>query len=90
MQKFNIAQGPAHNDPTFVVIDGQRTDSGHLAAGAKVIMAGLPREDALGYATLLNLTYLTGVADGMERAVQRLQPGAAAADALTDYVRSLT
>lgn len=33
MDKFNIAQGPAHNDPTFVVIDGQRTDSGHLAAG---------------------------------------------------------
>lgn len=64
MDKFNIAQGNAINDPTWRVIDGQRTDSGHLAAGAKVVMDGLSRDDAVNFATLLNAVYLTGVADG--------------------------
>lgn len=72
MQKFNIAQGPAINDPTWVVIDGQRTGSGHLAADAKVVMDGLSRDDALGFALLLNQIYLQGVEAGIARVIADL------------------
>lgn len=86
MNKFNIAQGPAINDPTWRVIDGQRTASGHLAAGAKVVMDGLSREDALGFALQLNQVYLQGVEAGITRVIADLGKPPAT---LKEYARRL-
>jgi len=48
--RFNIVQAPGNCNPKFVVIDGQRTDSGQMAPGAKVITVPLPRSQAIAHA----------------------------------------
>lgn len=45
--RFNIAQHNEVNSRLFVVIEGQRTGSGHLAPGAKVLTQPMSRDDAI-------------------------------------------
>lgn len=48
--RFNILQADGNCNPNFVVIDGQRTDSGHAAFGAKVVSKAMPRDEAIALA----------------------------------------
>lgn len=45
--RFNILQANGNCNPNFVVIDGQRTNSGNAAFGAKVISSEMPRDKAI-------------------------------------------
>lgn len=49
-KRFNILQEPRNCSPLFVVIEGQRTDSGNMAHGAKVLTKPMPRTDAIALA----------------------------------------
>ena len=48
--RFNIVQAPGNCNRNFVVIEGQRTDSGHMAHGGKVLTVEMPRADAISLA----------------------------------------
>lgn len=45
--RFNIVQAAGNCNPLFVVIEGQRTDAGHMAHGAKVLTVPMSRDDAI-------------------------------------------
>lgn len=45
--RFNIVQEAKVNSPLFVVIEGQRTDAGSMAIGAKVLTVPMSRDDAI-------------------------------------------
>jgi hypothetical protein len=45
--RFNIVQAVGNCNPNFVVIDGQRTDSGQMAHGAKIVSDEMPRTQAI-------------------------------------------
>ncbi|MCC7684838.1 hypothetical protein [Janthinobacterium sp. FW305-128] len=45
--RFNIVQANGNCNPNFVVIDGQRTNSGHAEYGAKIVSAEIPRDEAI-------------------------------------------
>lgn len=45
--RFNILQARGNCTPQFVVIEGQRTDSGNMAHGAKVLTKPMSRDDAI-------------------------------------------
>ena len=51
--RFNIIQAEGNGNPNFVVIEGQRTDSGHAAPGATTISEAMPREKAIELADKL-------------------------------------
>lgn len=51
--RFNIVQAQGNCNPNFVVIDGERTDSGHMASGSKVVSKELPRDTAIKLADQL-------------------------------------
>lgn len=46
-ERFNILQAPGNCNPLFVVIEGQRTDSGNMVHGGKVLTAPMSRDDAI-------------------------------------------
>lgn len=46
-ERYNIMQAPTVNSRKWVVIFGQRTGSGHAAAGAMIVSQEMPREDAI-------------------------------------------
>ena len=48
--RFNIAQANDNCNPNFVVIDGQRTNSGNLAHGAKIVSKEMTRCQAIALA----------------------------------------
>lgn len=48
--RFNILQANGNCNPNFVVIDGQRTNSGHAEFGAKVVSLEMPRAKAIALA----------------------------------------
>lgn len=54
---YNIAQAPGNCNPLFVVIYGQRTDSGHMAPGAEVKTIPLPRDKAIEVADRMQADY---------------------------------
>jgi len=45
--RFNIVQHHEINSPLFVVIEGQRTDGGSMAMGAKILTKPMSRDDAI-------------------------------------------
>lgn len=58
--RFNIVQAAGNCNPNFLVIDGQRTDSGHMVHGAKILSgAALPRADAIQLADTLQAAHDT-------------------------------
>ncbi len=46
-ERFNILQAPGNCNPLFVVIEGQRTDSGSMAHGGKVLTVPMTRDEAI-------------------------------------------
>lgn len=48
--RFNILQANGNCNPHFVVIDGQRTSSGHAEFGAKTVSLEMPRDKAIALA----------------------------------------
>jgi hypothetical protein len=54
---YNIVQAPGNCNPLFVVIYGQRTDSGHMSPGAVVMTVPLSREKAIEKADEMQATY---------------------------------
>lgn len=46
-QRFNILQAEGNCNPAFVVIEGQRTDSGNMAPGGKILTKPMSRDDAI-------------------------------------------
>ena len=51
--RFNIIQADGNGNPNFIVVEGQRTDSGHAAPGAMTIYGAMPREKAIELADKL-------------------------------------
>lgn len=45
--RFNIIQAPTINSRKFLVIDGQRTNSGHPAPGARYVSVEVSRDEAI-------------------------------------------
>lgn len=62
---YNIVQAPGNCNPLFVVIYGQRTDSGHMAPGAEVKTIPLPRDKAIEVADRMQADY-----DDLEAALE--------------------
>lgn len=52
-ERFNIIQTFKINSNKWLVIDGQRTDSGSMARGTKIVSGELSREDAIALADYL-------------------------------------
>ena len=50
---FNIIQAPGNMNRKFVVIHGQRTDSGNKARGAVEVSIPMPRNEAIALADRL-------------------------------------
>ncbi len=62
--RFNIVQAAGNCNPLFNVIDGHRTNSGHMAPYAKMLSGpALPRDKAIELADALQGIYDTYVAD---------------------------
>lgn len=53
--RFNIIQAEGNCSPNFVVIDGQRTDSGHMVHGGLILTAAMPRDAAIAQADALEI-----------------------------------
>lgn len=70
---FNIVQAAGNGNPNFVVIDGKRTDSGHLAHGAKIVSEAMPRDDAITLADKLEAIAKTYESE-LHDAVGKLTP----------------
>lgn len=51
--RFNILQAQGNCNPRFVVIDGQRTDSGNAEPGAKTVSGEMSRTEAIALADKL-------------------------------------
>ena len=51
--RSNIVQADGNCNPNFVVVDGQRSDSGHLAPGGKKVSSEMPRPQAIALADKL-------------------------------------
>lgn len=45
--RFNILQAEGNCNPKFVVIDGQRTDSGQMAPGGQIVSGHMTRGEAI-------------------------------------------
>jgi hypothetical protein len=62
--RFNIVQAAGNCNPLFNVIDGDRTNSGHMAHGAKMLSGpALPRDKAIALADTLQGIHDTYMAD---------------------------
>jgi hypothetical protein len=62
--RFNIIQAAGNCNPLFNVIDGHRTNSGHMAPYAKMLSGpALPRDEAIKLADALQSIYDTYMAD---------------------------
>lgn len=71
--RFNIAQADGNCNPNFVVIDGQRTNSGHMAHGAKVISGAMSRGKAIELAdSLQDAADNPGLQEVMQEELTRL------------------
>lgn len=60
--RYNIVQAEGNGNPLCRVIDGQRTDSGHMAPGAQLLSEPLPRAQAIQLADAMQ-----SEADALER-----------------------
>ncbi len=48
--RFNIVQAAGNCNPLFVVIEGQRSDSGNMEFNGKVLTVPMSRDDAINLA----------------------------------------
>lgn len=56
-ERFNIMQAPYINSRQWVVIDGQRTASGHAASGAKIVSEPMLRDEAIALADRMQTSH---------------------------------
>ena len=78
--RFNILQAEGNCNPNFVVIDGQRTNSGGMAHGAKVLTTPMSRELAIAVADKMEAELAVKRADAIARANVRQALAKRAAD----------
>jgi hypothetical protein len=72
---FNIVQAPGNCNPKFIVIRGQRTNSGHAAPGSEAISVPMSRDEAITHADQLQADHDRKAA--RQAAVKRMAAGVA-------------